>query len=361
MQKVFIYSFLLLFGMAIAQGVDLEPARFWLVPVTMTCLAYIMIEVGLEFVFDRSRLKSYLQDSFVAATAAALPWILCSIYLYLIFGGDIKDAFLIGCFAAPTSAGVLFAMLSAAGLAETWLFRKARVLAIFDDLDTILLLIPLQMMYAGFHPQVFLLIFIIVALLWAAYRYLHHFHWPTSAPWLILYSISISLFCTTFEMLLHVHLAVLLPAFCLGCILYYSHDEVSQEQRWMPLDLGIKGLFMLLVGMSIPQVSVESISYTALFLHVIVLTLLSNLGKMVPSFFYQDEASLRERLALSVAMFPRGEVGAGVLLIAISYGLKGDAISVSGLSLALNLLLTSAFIAIVFKLIKNQTTSQTAS
>lgn len=30
-------------------------------------------------------------------------------------------------------------MLAAAGLAATWLYRKARILAIFDDLDAVLL------------------------------------------------------------------------------------------------------------------------------------------------------------------------------------------------------------------------------
>jgi len=37
-------------------------------------------------------------------------------------------------------------MLAAAGLSSTWLFRKARVLAIFDDLDTVLLMIALKML-----------------------------------------------------------------------------------------------------------------------------------------------------------------------------------------------------------------------
>ena len=41
-------------------------------------------------------------------------------------------------------AGILFSMLEAAGMKETWLFQKARVLAIFDDLDTILLMVPLK-------------------------------------------------------------------------------------------------------------------------------------------------------------------------------------------------------------------------
>ena len=68
---------------------------------------------------------------------------------------------------------------------------------------------------------------------------------------------------------------------------------------------------------------------------VLAITALSNVGKMFPAFCYRREAALRERLALSVGMFPRGEVGAGVLVISLSYGLGGPALTVAVLSLAL--------------------------
>jgi hypothetical protein len=80
-------------------------------------------------------------------------------------------------------------------------------------------------------------------------------------------------------------------------------------------------------------------------------TILSNLGKMFPFFCYRKEATIRERLALSIAMFPRGEVGAGVLVVSMGYGLGGIALTVAVLSLALNLLLTGVFIIAVKKLI----------
>ncbi len=50
-------------------------------------------------------------------------------------------------------------------------------------------------------------------------------------------------------------------------------------------------------------------------------------------------------------MFPRGKVGAGVLVISLSYGIGGSMITVAMLSLALNLLLTGAFIVVVKRLI----------
>jgi len=71
-------------------------------------------------------------------------------------------------------------------------------------------------------------------------------------------------------------------------------------------------------------------------LHVLLITLLSNLGKMFPALCYRTEAGFRERLALAIAMFPRGEVGAGVLVVSLSYGLAGPALTVAVLSLALN-------------------------
>ena len=72
---------------------------------------------------------------------------------------------------------------------------------------------------------------------------------------------------------------------------------------------------------------------------------------MFPLLCYRREATLRERLALSIGMWPRGEVGAGVLVIALSYGIAGPALTVAILSLALNLLLTGVFIVMVKKLI----------
>lgn len=93
-------------------------------------------------------------------------------------------------------------------------------------------------------------------------------------------------------------------------------------------------------------------SWETILFHVFMVTLLSNIGKIMPAFYYRDEASWQERLAVAVAMFPRGEVGAGVLIISMSYGIGGMILTVSMLSLALNLLLTGLFIVIVKRLLK---------
>ena len=86
-----------------------------------------------------------------------------------------------------------------------------------------------------------------------------------------------------------------------------------------------------------------------LALHVLAVSLLSNLGKLVPLFFYRDR-KISERLALSIGMFTRGEVGAGVIFIALGYSLGGPALLISVLTLVLNLILTGGFVVWVKKL-----------
>ena len=84
--------------------------------------------------------------------------------------------------------------------------------------------------------------------------------------------------------------------------------------------------------------------------HVLLVTILSNVGKMFPAFCYRSEATLRQRLAVAIGMWPRGEVGAGVLVVSLSYGVGGVPLMVGALSLALNLLLTGAIVAAVKRL-----------
>ncbi len=178
MRKVFLFSVLLIAGLIASQYLDIfgsyAPAsRETIRILTMWILGFIMIHVGYEFEIDKTRLKGYAVDYGVAATAAAFPWIFCSMYfVFFMYPTDVwgdfsvwKEALLAGRFAAPTSAGVLFSMLAAAGLSATWFFRKIRVLAIFDDLDTVLLMIPLKMLIVGLRWQLGAIIAVMVILL----------------------------------------------------------------------------------------------------------------------------------------------------------------------------------------------------
>jgi Kef-type K+ transport system membrane component KefB len=363
---VVFYSSLLILGIICSQVCHLVAAHTFLLIMTNGCLAYIMMEVGLEFMIDKTRLKSYGWDFLFAFLAAALPWIFCAIYFICFLQAKWQQALLIGVFAAPTSAGVLFAMLAAAGLGTTWLFRKAQVLAVFDDFVAILLLIPLQVVFIGLKPELFLVVFFMVALLVLAFFYLHSLKIATGQYWLIFYSVGIVAGRQLVYDLTKVDLGVLLPAFTFGAVLYNPHllkkkdvayDKNHQEpvKKWsFILDRFIKGLFMFLVGCSLPKIHLQNISLSVFILHVVALTLLSNLGKCFLFFCYRQEVTWKNRLALSIAMFPRGEVGAGVLLIAIGYGLSGQAVSLSVLSLALNLILTGGFIVAAIELIKGE-------
>jgi hypothetical protein len=329
---------------------------------TMAALGFVMVRVGLEFELDRTRRRELLVDYGIAATAAAFPWIFAAAYFVLVLSPPgawtsfeaWSAALLAGRFAAPTSAGVLFAMLAAAGLGATWLFRKARVLAIFDDLDTVLFMIPLKMLLVGVRWQLAVVVALVVALLWAGWSRMRTLRAPTSWPWILGYAVAIALAAEAIHLaslriddVVGIHVEVLLPAFVLGVVL--AHAPGADGAHESPADArastAVSAAFMVLVGLSMPVVELGELSAGALALHVLVLTLLANLGKTFPLFCYREEATLRERLALCIGMWPRGEVGAGVLVVSMTYGIAGPMVAVAALSLALNLLLTGVFIA----------------
>ena len=351
---------------------------------TMWLLSYIMIEVGREFQIDLKNKRQYAVDYGVAATAAAFPWILVTAY-FLFFLMPEKsstgnplwiEALLAGRFAAPTSAGVLFSMLAAAGLSGTWAYRKTRILAIFDDLDTVLLLIPLQALMVGLAWQlggVLAALFVLIAL---GIRYYRKLNWPTSWAPVLAYAFAITaiselLYAFTKDPSTNVglHIEVLLPAFLVGCALKtHPHEAVTVPGEDEPglsaeekAGLSVSSIFMFLVGFSMPQIfglaatGASTMSPFTLAVHVAAVTVLSNIGKMFACLCYKKEASFRERLAVSIAMFPRGEVGAGVLAVALGYGISGPFVTVAFLSLALNLTLTGGFIYVVKVLLQKST------
>ena len=391
MKKVLLFSILLVAGLAFSQylsvfGESEESARFIIRILTMWLLGFIMIHVGYEFEIDKSNIKSYVVDYGVAATAAGFPWILVALYfMFIMLPSDVwgkfdswTDVLLASRFAAPTSAGVLFSMLAAAGLSGTWYFKKTRILAIFDDLDTVLLMIPLKMLIVGMRWQLGVIILIMVVLLWLAWKYLHKIKLPVTWPWVITYAAVITAVSEIIYKLsklvddvVPIHIEVLLPAFVLGCVLAHpkgsdphrddvreGHQEGPESPEEQKVSTIISAGFMVLVGLSMPSFAATfsgdaGISINTLILHVLGVTVLANLGKMFPLFVYRKEASIKERLAIGIGMWPRGEVGAGVLIISLSYGISGYMVTVAALSLALNLLLTGVFILIVKKLLRN--------
>lgn len=388
MKKVLLFSILLIAGLIFSQylpkiGEAHESVAEVIRLMTMFCLGFIMIHVGYEFEIDKSRPRSYGWDYVVAATAAAFPWILCAVYFVFVLTppsdwGSFDawtESLLASRFAAPTSAGVLFSMLAAAGLSATWYFRKTRILAIFDDLDTVLLMIPLKMLIVGIRWQLAVIVLVMIVLLWLAWRYLHSLRLPVSWPWIMFYALVITLGSEAvyqgskvIDDVVPIHIEVLLPAFVLGCMLARrkgsdphiddareGHQEGPESEEEQQVSTLVSSVFMVLVGLSMPPLAdmTGGVGWGMIALHVLAITLLANLGKMFPLFCYRKEASVRERLAICIGMWPRGEVGAGVLIISIGYGIGGLMVSIAALSLALNLLLTGVFIWIVKKLLSS--------
>ena len=343
------------------------------------CLAFIMINVGREFEIDKSRWKSYAGDYFIAMATAALPWLLIAFYYIFVLlpsdcwsSGDAwRENLLLSRFSAPTSAGILFTMLAAIGLKASWIYRKIQVLAIFDDLDTILLMIPLQILMIGLRWQMFAVVGIVAVLLTIGWR--RQATWDGRQDWRAVLGYAIVVFAATQLIYLvtkhfygpenSIHIEVLLPAFVLGMILRHRHIDTAGEARAASC---ISFTFMFLVGLSMPlfagrppaadaaapcsvTASQPMMPWYVLLLHVLAVSLLSNLGKLMPLFFYRDRL-LSERLALSIGMFTRGEVGAGVIFIALSYNLGGPALLISVLTLVLNLVLTGGFVVWVKRL-----------
>lgn len=381
MKKVLLFSLFLVAGLAASQALPSalggSYAAFKAVSSALLyiCLSFIMINVGREFEIDKSRWKSYAADYFIAMATAAMPWILIALYYVFVLlptqywgsGEAWKENLLLSRFAAPTSAGILFTMLAAINLQKSWIYRKIQVLAIFDDLDTILLMIPLQIMMIGLRWQMFVILAVVFVLLWIGWKRLNSFDMPQR--WYHVMAYAAAVFAATHAIYLGskalggeeqaIHIEVLLPAFVLGMVMRPKHAESRGEVRASSL---VSYLFMFLVGLSMPLfIGIEPAAggsltgrqpmpgWGVIALHVVAVSALSNIGKLFPMLFYRDR-TLRERLALSIGMFTRGEVGAGVIFIAMSYSLGGPALVVSVLTIALNLVLTGGFVLLVKRL-----------
>ena len=384
MRKVYTFSFLLIIGLVLSQilpnllGSNYPIFKEVTDALLYISLAFIMINVGREFELNKKQWRSYTVDYGVAMGAAAFPWIFVALYYLFAVAppemriwenGDAwKETFLLSRYAAPTSAGILFTMLAAAGLRYTWVYKKVQVLAIFDDLDTIILMIPIQILMIGMRWQMFVIIIVAILLLWIGWKKMNSFSLRQDWKSILFYSFLLFLFIEVlYRLTTHfygsggsIHIEILLPAFVLGMIMKVDHTVVPERQEVRVSD-SISYIFMLLVGISMPLFI--GVDYDALGLltssvinqipmpgwdviaiHVLIVTFISNVGKLFPLFFYRDR-TLSERLAVSIGMFTRGEVGAGVLFIAIGYHLGGVLLVVSVLAMSLNLLLTGIFIS----------------
>ncbi|CAK0840252.1 unnamed protein product [Prorocentrum cordatum] len=372
--------------------------------VTMFCVSYIMMHVGFEFDVDTSRLSQYGREYLIAMSAAGIPWICCAVYfMYALgqFGLPWQQALIAARFAAPTSAGILFTMLEAAGMKETWIFQKVRILAIFDDLDTLLLMVPLKAIYIGPKWELVVeLVFVAILCILMA-RFMHKLTVPISWPYLCLYAAGVTVVCEMVHFLTSsqavdpnnvadtIHLEVLLPAFTVGCIIKHENAEHDGHELQRPDSLSLRCLcspgntvasdtvkmcisavFMVLVGFSMPPLfsssleddghrrlgSDETMAPHLIVIHVIACSFLMILGKMFPAACYKSEVNLQTRVALAVAMMPRGEVSAGIIANALALGISGPPMVIAIFCLALNMMMVSVFIFTVKTLAKEKAT-----
>ena len=165
-------------GIRSGQAFDFSGVRDILGFITSGCLAYIMVEVGLEFSVDKRKITDYGWDFTIALIAAVLPAFLWFAFFSKFLQIPWRAALLSGLSCAPTSAGVLFSMMMAVGLSATWVFKRARTLAVLDDLATILLLTPLQVIIHGFEWESIVVLALIVLFLFASFRWQKRIHWP---------------------------------------------------------------------------------------------------------------------------------------------------------------------------------------
>ncbi len=388
MKKILLFSFFLVLGLVVSQflpsmvGDNYKSVKIISDTFLYVCLAFIMINVGREFEVDKTRWRSYTEDYFIAMATAAFPWIFVALYYMFVLLPSIywdnsdawRENLLLSRFAAPTSAGILFTMLAAAGLKSSWVYKKVQVLAIFDDLDTILLMIPLQIMMVGLRWQLGVILMVVTVLIVLGWKRMGSYNMRQDWKAILFYAV-ITFGITQLVYLgskhfwgedASIHIEVLLPAFILGMIMKHKHIDTKVENN---VATAISFFFMFLVGVSMPVFfgidfsaqtgNVDTItgsqpmmSWQMILVHVLVVSLLSNIGKLFPLFFYRYRRK-RERLALSIGMFTRGEVGAGIIFIALGYNLGGPALMISVLTIVFNLLLTGIFVVWVERLTRS--------
>ena len=150
------------------------------------------------------------------------------------------------------SAGILFTMLAALGLKSSWIYKKIQVLAIFDDLDTILLMIPLQIMMVGLRWQLIIIVLVVFVLLSIGWKQLGKYNWRQD--WKAIFFYSVAVFAVTQLVYMvskyfygdegSIHIEVLLPAFVLGMVMKHKEIDTPLEHK---VSTGVSFLFMFLV------------------------------------------------------------------------------------------------------------------
>ena len=172
-------------------------------------------------------------------------------------------------------------------------------------------MIPIQILMIGMRWQMFVIIIVAILLLWIGWKKMKSFSLRQDWKSILFYSFLLFLFIEVlYRLTTHfygsggsIHIEILLPAFVLGMIMKGDHTVVPKRQEVRVSNI-ISYVFMLLVGISMPLFI--GVDYDALGLltssvinqipmpgwdviaiHVLLITLISNVVKLFPMFFYR--------------------------------------------------------------------------
>ena len=132
------------------------------------------------------------------------------------------------------------------------------MLAIFDDLDTILLMIPLQIMMVGLRWQLIIIVLVVFVLLSIGWKQLGKYNWRQD--WKAIFFLLGGSFCSYTVgvygeqiFFMETKEVSILKCYCrlfvLGMVMKHKEIDTPLEHK---VSTGVSFLFMFLVGMSMP-------------------------------------------------------------------------------------------------------------
>lgn len=290
----------------------------------------LLFEVGLESELDEF-VKVGRSATLVAIIGVIIPFA-SGFALTIALTGDYRQALFLGATLTATSVGITARVLSdmhKTNAAETKIILGAAV--IDDILGLLILSIVLEIVASGrLHPAAIIeaaataIIFLVVAV-WVGIRFA-----PKLIPLAqklrtrgVLVTIAF-LFCLTLAFIAKViGLAEIIGAFAAGLVLATTDDRVKIQQRTKPLADIFIPVFFVLVGLQVNLANINPLdpARRGTLLFGLALLLLAVVGKLVAGLGVVDKRL--NKLAVGIAMVPRGEVG----LIFASIGLEREIIS----------------------------------
>lgn len=356
MKWILFFNLAIICGLICSQVVDIGSQKDWVLFVSQSLLSYILIEVGVEFTLKKN-IRSYLKDHLVAFFLAMIPWGLTALYFYVRTPTTIEESIQVARFSSPTASGMLFSMLTAAGIGTTWLFKKIEVLAIIDDLDAILIFIPLKLLFFGYQGSLLFIFFLSITFLTVGIIFLHKLPLKSTRPFMLLYALIITSLISYLNFVYGIEIDILLPSFALGMLLVnphqfdphlrYRHEHAyfePQQKLYRGMHLSLKLIFMFSIGLLVPLINLSQYSLLTLLLDSLMLSLILIMGKAIPVLCLFSELSLKERLALVMGLSPRGEIGVYIIAALAGTSMGEYGIHLAGLTFVINLSLSALFV-----------------